>query len=409
MDGLLRRGRLMRPDAPIPAGRACAGGSGRSRRSSSSPRRRRRSSPSGSSLVEPDRHEPAAGRRVRRPPGRVRAGRDPHPRHEPAAGRADDRLGDGRRRDRAVHARRPGDARPAALEHDRRPVRVGRGRADHRRHHELDRHRDVHEIPAAVETPSRIGAGLPRLRADRLPRRRVPIALGLLWLPSLRRAERAVARGLHGADRRAAHVPRRRGAVEALELQAALPGALGGAGLVLLGVALSYLDADLRLARGGSRGGGAVGGLALATLVAIGIGLHNLGEGLAIGSSFALGELTLGTFLIVGFMIHNVTEGLGIAAPIAEGRRRGSVADARRLAWSPARRRSSAPGSAASSRATCSACSSSPPRPAPRSRSWSRSGATSPAARPAGSPPGYAVGGFLAGLAVMYATGLLAA
>ena len=60
-------------------------------------------------------------------------------------------------------------------------------------------------------------------------------------------------------------------------------------------------------------------GLALATLVALGIGLHNLGEGLAIGSSFALGELALGSFLIVGFMIHNVTEGLGIAAPIAEG------------------------------------------------------------------------------------------
>jgi zinc transporter ZupT len=62
-----------------------------------------------------------------------------------------------------------------------------------------------------------------------------------------------------------------------------------------------------------------LGALGLATLVAVGIGLHNLGEGLAIGSSFALGELTLGTFLIVGFMIHNLTEGLGIAAPLAEG------------------------------------------------------------------------------------------
>ena len=50
--------------------------------------------------------------------------------------------------------------------------------------------------------------------------------------------------------------------------------------------------------------------------------MHNLGEGLAIGSSFAVGELQLGTFLIVGFMIHNVTEGLGIAAPVAEGERR---------------------------------------------------------------------------------------
>jgi zinc transporter ZupT len=68
-----------------------------------------------------------------------------------------------------------------------------------------------------------------------------------------------------------------------------------------------------------SRGGTAVGGIALAFLVAIGIGLHNLGEGLAIGSSFALGQLALGSFLIVGFMIHNVTEGLGIAAPVAEG------------------------------------------------------------------------------------------
>jgi zinc transporter, ZIP family len=62
-----------------------------------------------------------------------------------------------------------------------------------------------------------------------------------------------------------------------------------------------------------------LGGVALATLVAIGIGLHNMGEGLAIGSSLALGELSLGTFLIVGFMVHNVTEGLAIATPVAEG------------------------------------------------------------------------------------------
>jgi zinc transporter ZupT len=57
--------------------------------------------------------------------------------------------------------------------------------------------------------------------------------------------------------------------------------------------------------------------LVLATMVAIGIGMHNLGEGLAIGSSFALGELSLGIFLVVGFMIHNISEGLGIAVPAA--------------------------------------------------------------------------------------------
>ena len=104
---------------------------------------------------------------------------------------------------------------------------------------------------------------------------------------------------------------------EAFELQATVPGAFGGPGLVLLGVALSYLTMTFLSARF-SRAGGALGGVALATLVAVGIGVHNFGEGLAIGTSFAFGQLTLGSFLIVGFMIHNVTEGLGIAAPAAE-------------------------------------------------------------------------------------------
>jgi ZIP family zinc transporter len=91
---------------------------------------------------------------------------------------------------------------------------------------------------------------------------------------------------------------------------------------VLLGVATSWLTLTAishTLSRREPDGRGVIGGVALATLVAIGIGLHNFGEGLAIGTSFALGELALGTFLIVGFMVHNVSEGLGIAAPIADG------------------------------------------------------------------------------------------
>jgi zinc transporter ZupT len=181
----------------------------------------------------------------------------------------------------------------------------------------------VEEIPAAVETP---GASLARAAGYALVGFLVgvvPIALGLLWLPSLRRA---------APEWLAAFMALTAGLLvflavealsEALELQAALPSGLGGAGLVLLGVALSWLSLtafshSLSRRKGGR--GGLVSGLALATLVAVGIGLHNLGEGLAIGTSFALGELTLGTFLIVGFMIHNVTEGLGIAAPLAEGR-----------------------------------------------------------------------------------------
>jgi zinc transporter ZupT len=54
--------------------------------------------------------------------------------------------------------------------------------------------------------------------------------------------------------------------------------------------------------------------------VATGIGLHNLGEGLAIGAAFALGEAALGTFLVIGFTLHNITEGVGIAAPILDER-----------------------------------------------------------------------------------------
>jgi zinc transporter ZupT len=52
-------------------------------------------------------------------------------------------------------------------------------------------------------------------------------------------------------------------------------------------------------------------------LVAFGIGLHNLGEGVAIGAAYSAGALALGAFLVIGFAIHNTTEGLAIVAPLA--------------------------------------------------------------------------------------------
>ena len=75
----------------------------------------------------------------------------------------------------------------------------------------------------------------------------------------------------------------------------------------------------LRTASGSASGTGWV----LALLVAVGIGLHNFGEGLAIGAAFALGEAALGTLLIVGFTLHNTTEGLAIVAPLARAHRTG--------------------------------------------------------------------------------------
>ena len=65
--------------------------------------------------------------------------------------------------------------------------------------------------------------------------------------------------------------------------------------------------------------------VAMAMMIAIGIGLHNFGEGLAIGASVVLGEIALGTFLIVGFMLHNTTEGFAIVSPLAKTRVRRMV------------------------------------------------------------------------------------
>ena len=264
------------------------------------------------------------------------------------------------------------------------------------------------EVPAAVETPQPSARGCLGFGIIGFLVGVVPVALGLLWLPSLRRAD---ARWL------AAFMALTAGllsflAVEALSeafaAQAALPSALGGPGLVLLGVAASALSMTFlssRLARGGK----ALGGMALAMLVAIGIGVHNLGEGLAIGSSFAFGELSLGTFLIVGFMIHNVTEGLGIAAPAAEER------DARPsplqlavlalIAGGPAVVGGWLGGFAANDwlgvlffAAAAGAA----------LQVVVEVGRFVKRRTPGGLGSGYAIGGFLAGIAVMYATGLIA-
>jgi zinc transporter ZupT len=70
----------------------------------------------------------------------------------------------------------------------------------------------------------------------------------------------------------------------------------------------------------GRSGGRAPEGLALSGFMALGIGLHNLGEGLAVGAAIAAGEAALATFLVIGFTLHNVSEGVGIATPLIDRR-----------------------------------------------------------------------------------------
>ena len=100
---------------------------------------------------------------------------------------------------------------------------------------------------------------------------------------------------------------------EGLEEAAETIGRLRGPALFWVVFALTTL---ILLALG-RRQGRAPEGLALAGFIALGIGLHNLGEGLAVGAALATGSAALAAYLVIGFTIHNVTEGVGIAAPLA--------------------------------------------------------------------------------------------
>ncbi|MBI3081595.1 MAG: metal transporter [Gemmatimonadetes bacterium] len=179
----------------------------------------------------------------------------------------------------------------------------------------------AHEIAVAAETPRPGPRFFGAFTAIGLYVGVIPVALGLLWLPFLKNLERrwmhfalALTAGLLvflGAD--ALH--------EGFEAAETVAGAFQGTLVVVLGAVGTLLLLQM-VSRARVTGGGEQGRRAVAYLIALGIGLHNLGEGLAIGAAYALGEATLGAFLIVGFMLHNTTEGLGIVAPIAHDRPR---------------------------------------------------------------------------------------
>ena len=101
--------------------------------------------------------------------------------------------------------------------------------------------------------------------------------------------------------------------MEALEFADEAAAIFQGSVMVILIAMASFLTLV-----GIGRRHGSPTGLALATYIATGIGLHNLGEGLAIGAAFAAGSAGLGTFLVLGFTLHNITEGIGIAAPLVK-------------------------------------------------------------------------------------------
>jgi ZIP family zinc transporter len=180
-----------------------------------------------------------------------------------------------------------------------------------------------HTIASAAETPGADVGFYGLMALIGLYVGIIPVAIGMLWLPWLRGVDARWIRFLLAFTV---------GLLAFLGIEALLEGtdiastgaqAFGGAALVWLGAAAAFLalagvDSWLRARRPSKQETGL--GYRAALLVAVGIGLHNLGEGLAIGSAYAVGSLALGATLVVGFALHNTTEGLAIVAPVARER-----------------------------------------------------------------------------------------
>lgn len=145
----------------------------------------------------------------------------------------------------------------------------------------------------------------------------IPVFLGIFWFPALRRLGRNTMTFLMAATAGLLIFLGLDTISEALEVAAEVPSAFQGIGLIGIGAVATFLLLDAISKRQTNVSGSeSERRLALAFMIAVGIGIHNLGEGLAIGAAYSVGEIALGTFLVVGFIIQNITEGLGIIAPV---------------------------------------------------------------------------------------------
>lgn len=177
------------------------------------------------------------------------------------------------------------------------------------------------EIDAAVQTPEASGQRIWQYALIGFYVGVVPVALGLMWFPFMRRFS---SKGMHAV------LAFTVGLLvflvvdtieEGLEIAAGAPEVFQGTGLVWFGAILSFLFLlAVDQGKGRKDKSSSSEGKSIAYKLAAGIGLHNFGEGLAIGTAFAVGEVALGTFLIIGFTLHNITEGIGIAAPLTRTR-----------------------------------------------------------------------------------------
>lgn len=173
----------------------------------------------------------------------------------------------------------------------------------------------AHEIAVAVPTPTRDFVSFGPQFVLGVFVGILPVAVGLMFYPALRDIGREGMDFLLSLTVGLLAFLFVEAVEDALELAGEAAALFQGPTMVVLAAIASFL---LLMAVG--RRSGTPTGLALATFIALGIGLHNLGEGLAIGAAFASGAAGLGSFLVLGFTLHNITEGIGIAAPILKQR-----------------------------------------------------------------------------------------
>jgi zinc transporter ZupT len=176
-----------------------------------------------------------------------------------------------------------------------------------------------HTIEVAVPALAPVGADLGQMILIGLFLGLAPVAAGLLAFPAIRGASEgamgfilALTIGLLGylfIDTVSEGLEVAETALDRLRAGTLVWVAMAASALVLLAI--------------GRRGGRPPEGAALATFIAFGIGVHNFGEGLAVGAALSSGAAALATFLVVGFAIHNVSEGFAISAPLAQDRSTG--------------------------------------------------------------------------------------
>lgn len=177
------------------------------------------------------------------------------------------------------------------------------------------------DIPVAFETPQPDNTTFWGFTLIGLYVGVIPVFLGIFWFPALRQMGRRTMTFLMAATAGLLIFLGLDTISEALEVAAKVPTSFQGIGLIGIGTVAAFLLLDaISNRQTGTAGSEMEKRLSIAFTIAVGIGIHNLGEGLAIGAAYNIGEIALGTFLVVGFIIQNITEGLGIIAPVLRDR-----------------------------------------------------------------------------------------